>query len=32
MGQSAQHIVETETKYILQYQHSFTGADVNATC
>jgi hypothetical protein len=32
MGQSTQQIIETKMNYILQYQHSFIGADVNATC
>jgi hypothetical protein len=32
MGQSTQQVTEIETKYILQYQHSFICADVNTTC
>jgi hypothetical protein len=32
MGKSTQQIIETEMKQILQYQHSFIGADVNAIC
>jgi hypothetical protein len=33
MGQSTQQIFESETNLILlQYQHSFIYADVNATC
>jgi hypothetical protein len=31
MGQSTQ-ITETKMKYILQYQHSFIGTDVDLLC
>jgi hypothetical protein len=32
MGQSTQQIIETETNWMLQYQHWFIIADVGATC
>jgi hypothetical protein len=32
MGRSTQQIIEIDMNQELQYQHSFIGAGVNATC